>query len=953
MEKKDWRKFAETYRMAVDSSLKSHFDRGASGIEVEFNILDDDLKPVTRVGYGSESRSFADVLFDERIPSWAKDRTQREVFHWMIEFATKPYYSPEGAACEAKMLEGLLLNVLSDIGLSLSDRFHVFHGNLFSPVEPDPRSIPEGWSLAKKRYLGKCVTMFGSRLATAGIHTNHSLPETLLSWDFFHLAQRERESKTLVDFRNQAMMRVTRLLRPFCPLFIAVSAASPLRAEMVEGRPTVVLTAEDSNRLLTFPNPEALDVPYLYAGYSDYLRISCGLVRSGLRFGGNNWTPVRARSDVDPVNRIISTTSEQLGELYRRGLYSRDVHSSLEAAERALVIENLCAIVDLPMSRVEVRTDEGGDSLDLAVAKIVLKELLMLRIYGDPLFGRSYSYGEAEIALARENEHVAAARGLNATIESPFRGGRITIREWLGRTLADLEPLTEAMDYGRYLEPLREMTRGGPNPASEMRTWFERRLSGEPPTPSPSGATVVPEGLLKEWMEAKIREVNSDIRDIAGRRSRLGDEAAKLDELLGPFTKAGHDNPLLPVRIQDVDVKPAVVPSGGAVEEVLNLASSLVRFPSVTCGGQERPEDIMRCARFLAGFMRDAGFEVQLYDRGRYPAILAGFPGGLSAPVMLSGHFDVVGPDPNDTQFEPRIEGDYLWGRGAADMKTVVATFVVWMRRALRAGPPFPSMNLLLVGNEENGEAEPFGTPQILADRNRCASWSPEFMIVGERTGERGDELFGQICTENRGVVRLRIVVRGEAAHSGFDSLPQDIMARLIQAREVVSGLLPDHLSLKSDSSWKSSAWFPFLNVGVPGLYNITPDRGILGLEVRPIPQDNVPGLLEALASSLADLGMEIEPEVVEGGIVCPPGNAHLDRLVSAVNLVSGRPPEISRKLAGTSARFAPGGNAVIWGQSGIGPHSRNERHYIPSIEPYLRMLDAFAATVRGEGTGL
>jgi di/tripeptidase len=36
-----------------------------------------------------------------------------------------------------------------------------------------------------------------------------------------------------------------------------------------------------------------------------------------------------------------------------------------------------------------------------------------------------------------------------------------------------------------------------------------------------------------------------------------------------------------------------------------------------------------------------------------------------------------------------------------------------------------------------------------------------------------------------------------------------------------------------------------------------------------------------------------------------------------------------------------------VWGQTGIGPHSREERHYIPSIEPYLRVLDEFAKSVK------
>ena len=52
----------------------------------------------------------------------------------------------------------------------------------------------------------------------------------------------------------------------------------------------------------------------------------------------------------------------------------------------------------------------------------------------------------------------------------------------------------------------------------------------------------------------------------------------------------------------------------------------------------------------------------------------------------------------------------------------------------------------------------------------------------------------------------------------------------------------------------------------------------------------------------------------------------------------------MGRKLAGTSARFAPGGRAVVWGQTGIGPHSAGERHFIPSIGPYLDVLDELAA---------
>ena len=283
----------------------------------------------------------------------------------------------------------------------------------------------------------------------------------------------------VVDYRNNAVIRATRLLRPMCPVFIGVSAASPFAWEEVDGREQVVLTGQDARRLLAFPNPETLDVPGLYSSHSDYLDISYGLVRSGARFGANNWTPVRARSDVDPVRRNIMASSEQLRELYRRGIYPAGEHGSLEEAERALVVENLCARVDLPMERVEVRTDEGGDDLELSTAKVLFKELLMLRIYAEPDYGASFAYDARDIVRARRNEEAAARFGLEAQLEHPFNGGTITVREFLGLLLTEIKPLADALGVTEGLEPLRNMAGGGNNPAGKIRAWVLDRLGGD------------------------------------------------------------------------------------------------------------------------------------------------------------------------------------------------------------------------------------------------------------------------------------------------------------------------------------------------------------------------------------------------------------------------------------------------------------------------------------------
>ncbi len=950
MKTTDWSKFGEKVRLAVEASLDTHYGGGLSGLELEFNVLDSGLRPVTVVGYGPKRRSFADYLLAEHMNGWARDRCHLEVFHWMVEVVTRPYYGVHGTVMEGRILESVVLNALARTGLAFGERFFPLHGNLPCPVEPGEDSIPDGWPLAKKRYLARCAALFGAKLATAGIHTNHSYPEALLSWDFFHLPRHRREGRTLIDFRTDAVIRATRLLRPFCPLFIAVTASTPLAWEKTGNGAEVVVTDNDSNRLLTFPNPPELDVPYLYASHQDYLRISYDLVRRGVRFGANNWTPVRARSDVDPVNRNIFATSEQLAGLYQKGLYRPGGEASLEEAEKALMVENLCARVDLPMNRVEVRTDEGGDSFELAAAKVAFKELLMLRIYADESFGANYAYDADDVVRARRNEDAAARLGLRAEIEDPFSGGRIGMRDFLKRTLADLGPVTEALGYGDVLAPIKEMAEGGPSEAETARRWFEKRIGGE--GKSPEGRRIVPPELIQEWIDARTAILQADLRRAAEVQRGLGEEGAKLAELLEGFRQTGARDPSAPLRLDRPEPAAEITTARDRLSEVLNLAQSLCRIPSVTNCPRERLDEVWRCARYIAGYLREAGAEVRLFEGGKYPSVMAGFPRALTAPVTIGGHFDVVEPDPNDTQFDVRIEGDYLWGRGTADMKTVVASDMVWMKNAIAQGPPYPPFNLLFVGNEENGEADAYGTPHVLKELHRTAGWTPEFMILGERTGEKGIELFGDICVSNRGVVRLTFLARGEKAHTGMAGVPRDMTERLIAARKDIQAILARRLTRKAADGWVTGARFPFLNCGEAGVYNVTPSEGRLGLEVRPIPEDDVDALMYALQEYCQAEELEIVTDVLEAGVACPKNNPHLKRLLEASRSVQGGTPRTSKKLAGTSARFAPGGNAVVWGQTGIGPHSRQERHYIPSIEPYMDVLERFAQVAAQARTG-
>jgi succinyl-diaminopimelate desuccinylase len=750
-----------------------------------------------------------------------------------------------------------------------------------------------------------------------------------------HLTPTERGDQHLDEFKSEFYITAARLLRAFSSLFIATAASTPMQAQVRGGRAVVVLTENDSIRNLTFPNPPSIDLPDLYRSYNDYLQLSYDLVRRGVRFGNNNWTPVRARSFADPVERIISTTSDELTALYTRGLFA--VGEATPPEEMALQIEkqNLMARINLPMGRVEIRTDEGGHSLDLDIANLTLKHLLLLRIYSDQRFARSFRYDREDISRARINESLAGKHSMRAEIENPLTGKPIAMRDFLKWTLKEVKPLAEALNLWTDLAPLVEISEGARNTAEKIRARLHAsRELGENDEVSLK--------ILRELLFEREAQVKADIERIASEYASVGEEQSKTAEFLQRSRDHVRHTPQAPIRFRPRTQATVEISYSDKTSEILDIAQQLIRIPSVTASPNERLDEVHRAGSLIDDYLKSAGLNVRYFD-GKYPAVYATFPQitnsqNLQSPILLTGHFDVVEPEPDDSQFTPRIDGDYLWGRGAADMKTVVATYMVWMKDMLKMGKPFPNISLLLVGNEENGEAEAWGTPHVLRELNLM----PALFIAGERTGEKGSELFGEICVENRGVMRFDVVARGAKGHSGVAGTG-DLSEKLIAARSALNELFAKHLTLKSSDGWQSQAKFPFISVGTPGIYNITAGEGMLGVEIRPIPQDNVEGLKLKVEEYCKTNGLELCLNVMENGVACDPNNPALKALIESVKIASGTEPKLGKKLPGTSARFAPDGQAVVWGQSGLGPHAKDERHYILSIEPYYRSLKELA----------
>jgi len=132
-------------------------------------------------------------------------------------------------------------------------------------------------------------------------------------------------------------------------------------------------------------------------------------------------------------------------------------------------------------------------------------------------------------------------------------------------------------------------------------------------------------------------------------------------------------------------------------------------------------------------------------------------PPGQGRSLILNGHIDVVDPGPPDMWASPpfvaRRDGDWLYGRGAGDMKAGLAAIVGAVRglRRLDLGPLAPIELQSVVEEECTGN----GAFQcVLAGR------SADAVIVTEPTSLT-------VQTSQVGVLWFQVIVRGRPAHAG------------------------------------------------------------------------------------------------------------------------------------------------------------------------------------------
>lgn len=196
------------------------------------------------------------------------------------------------------------------------------------------------------------------------------------------------------------------------------------------------------------------------------------------------------------------------------------------------------------------------------------------------------------------------------------------------------------------------------------------------------------------------------------------------------------------------------------------LTRELIARPSVT------PEDA-GCLELIAARLAPLGFVCERIDGGGVSNLWAR-RGTQSPLVVFAGHTDVVPTGPlaewHSDPFVPTERDGFLYGRGAADMKSSLAAFVTAIEAFVAAHPDHAGSIALLLTSDEEGDAT-HGTT-LVVETLRARGETLDFCIVGEPTSV--DTLGDTIKNGRRGSLSGKLTVKGVQGHIAYPHLAKN-----------------------------------------------------------------------------------------------------------------------------------------------------------------------------------
>ncbi len=359
----------------------------------------------------------------------------------------------------------------------------------------------------------------------------------------------------------------------------------------------------------------------------------------------------------------------------------------------------------------------------------------------------------------------------------------------------------------------------------------------------------------------------------------------------------------------------------------LDLAIELLERPSVT------PDDA-GCQQIICERLKPLGFDCETMQFEEVTNLWS--RRGDSGPVFaFAGHTDVVPTGPleqwDSDPFRPEIRDGLLYARGAADMKSSIACFVVACEQFIAEHPDHKGSIAFLITSDEEGPAKN-GTVQVvetLQARNETIDWC----LVGEPSST---ETLGDVVKNGRrGSLGARLTVKGQQGHVAYPHLANNPVHR-------AAPFLAELVGIEWD---RGNAFFPPTTLQISNIHagtgatNVIPGELTIDFNLRFSTVLTPEAIMQRVDELLQKHGLEYAidwnlsglPFITETGPL-------LDAARTAIREVQGIETEMSTAGGTSDGRFiAPTGTQVLE----LGPVNES----IHKINEHVRVADLEALT--------
>jgi len=327
--------------------------------------------------------------------------------------------------------------------------------------------------------------------------------------------------------------------------------------------------------------------------------------------------------------------------------------------------------------------------------------------------------------------------------------------------------------------------------------------------------------------------------------------------------------------------------------DTLELARELIARKSVT------PAD-GGCQDLLAARLARSGFRCEPMKFGEVSNLWAR-RGSASPVVCFAGHTDVVPTGPlsewHSDPFVPTIRDGKLYGRGAADMKSSIAAFVVAAEMFLKERPDHSGSIALLLTSDEEGPALD-GTVRVVETLKRRRE-AIDYCIVGEPTSV--DALGDMLKNGRRGSLSGKLVVRGIQGHVAYPHLVKNPVHLLAPALAELAKTTWD----KGNESFPPTS-FQVSNIHAgTGAANVVPGSVEVDFNFRFSTESTEASLKSGVEGILGKHGLEYAVDWVLGASPFLSRRGRLaETVLAAARKHTGRSAELSTTGGTSDARF-------------------------------------------------